>query len=124
MTNRALVIDDSPDVCLVVETLLGRLGYKTTSASDGVEGLRLFSQLRPALVITDLFMPHGDGIETIKEIRRHDRHVPIIAMSGAATTMNFLQIALKLGADAAIAKPFSLKELSDTIARSTPQAVG
>jgi CheY-like chemotaxis protein len=122
MKERVLVIDDEPDVRLVVQLLLVRLGYEVASAGDGLEGLRLFEEFHPALVITDLFMPRCEGIETIRAIRDQGHPATVIAMSGAGTSINFLQHALELGADAAIAKPFGLKELSDTIAKALPQS--
>jgi CheY-like chemotaxis protein len=71
----------------------------------------------PDLVITDLFMPNQEGLETIKEIHLKYPELPIIAMSGDAIAEAMLSIAVRLGAREALQKPFFARELIAAIGR-------
>jgi CheY-like chemotaxis protein len=114
-----LVIDDAAEMRTVVRRMLERAEHLVIEADDGNVGLAMFQEHRPALVITDLIMPNMEGIETIQRIRRSCQNTKIIAMSGiieARATM-YLDAARKLGADAAIAKPFSRAALLEIVDR-------
>jgi DNA-binding response OmpR family regulator len=82
-------------------------------AGDGEAGLALFDETRAALVITDIFMPEREGLETIMAIRARDARVPVIAMSGGGGASGFdpLEMAAGLRADCVLAKPFPVDEL-------------
>ena len=88
-------------------------------ACDGNEGIALFSYGRPDLVITDIFMPEKDGIETILHIRETWPQVKIIAISGGGTAhdMAYLNHAKELGADETLPKHFGVHRLIDTVTR-------
>lgn len=110
--KKILVIDDNVQCNQMVCRFLTASGYEVSSAPNGVEGLKLFRKEIPDLVVTDLFMPEKDGLETIMELRRTDQKVRILAMSGGSTKMNMidmLDIAETFGADAIMAKPFQLE---------------
>ena len=111
--ERILVIDDEPHILLMVKKMLERAGYEVDLASNGSEGLRLFSKLRPGLVITDIIMPEKEGLETIREMRRISSDLKIIAMSGGGkiSADNYLETAKIFGASRLIEKPFSQKQL-------------
>ena len=117
-----LVIDDRPDVCRAIETVLTSSGYGTRSAYNGEDGLALLRKTAVDVVVIDLFMPDLDGIGTIQIMRKDFPTVPIIAISGhLVATENgwkpdFLKMAVKLGAKAALRKPFSSSQLSNTVA--------
>jgi CheY-like chemotaxis protein len=117
MAHTVLVIDDDPDVRFFVETALRRLGLSVVCACDGLEGIRRYHQIAPDLVITDIFMPNQEGLETIRAIRGHNAAAKIVAMSGRSrmSDADALQIAMKLGADKALAKPFGLEELRASV---------
>jgi DNA-binding response OmpR family regulator len=114
-----LVIDDEPLVRKTVRRMLERSGHLVVEACDGREGERIFAAQPIDLVITDVLMPEQEGIETIRNLRRTDPSVRILAMSGGGRTKNqeFLELARKLGATATIAKPFDLAELTRTVDR-------
>ena len=111
--ERILVIDDEPHILLMVKKMLERAGYEVDLASNGSEGLRLFSKLRPGLVITDIIMPEKEGLETIREMKRISSDLKIIAMSGGGkiSADNYLETAKIFGASRLIEKPFSQKQL-------------
>lgn len=107
-----LVIDDDQPVRQSMEIVLQMYGFDVLTASDGDEGLRAYREHVPAAVITDIMMPGTDGIETIREIRREFPDAKIIAMSGGGRVGNtdFVALALKLGADCGIHKPFDIEK--------------
>ena len=110
---RVLVIDDEKPVLLTVATILVDAGYEVETAENGREGLALFNRSLPHLVLIDIIMPERDGIGAIIEICRARADVRIVAMSGGGRLGNadFLKVATKLGADAALPKPFDDTEL-------------
>jgi DNA-binding response OmpR family regulator len=114
-----LVLDDDPHVLDAMTAMLEGAGHSVRAAADGRAGLQSFQASRPDLVVTDIIMPHREGIETIRAIRAADALVPIIAISGGGRfrSVDFLTLAMQLGADAALAKPFAAAELLGTIAR-------
>jgi two-component system, chemotaxis family, chemotaxis protein CheY len=110
-----LVIDDTATMRQLVRRMLERAMHTVLEAEDGEAGLTVLERQGPALVITDLIMPKMEGIETIQQIKRTRPGTKIIAMSGS-DELN-LDAAKKLGADAALAKPFGATVLLDTVDR-------
>jgi DNA-binding response OmpR family regulator len=113
VTKQILVIDDDAAIRLTIETILTSSGYGVVCAADGKEGVRLFRDLRPDLVITDVIMPVQEGIETILVLRQEQPDAKIIAMSGGGriASSNLLGMARGFGADHILAKPFDLEGL-------------
>ena len=108
---RILVIEDEEDVRKIYRGMLENAGHEVFEASDGKEGLRLFRQTQPDLIIADILMPHKDGVETIRELRRDFPDVRIIAVTGARGSFNRLPAARYLGAQHVLSKPFTMREL-------------
>jgi CheY-like chemotaxis protein len=116
---RVLVIDDEEDVRRVVDVMLKNAGHDAVLAVDGNDALRQFRRQHFELIICDVFMPHKEGIETLKELRQLDPTVPIIMMSGVAPTAylwgathrDYLAMAEALGATRTIEKPFKYSQL-------------
>ena len=73
--SRVLVVDDEPQITRVLRTVLTSQGYQVRTAAEGQAALSSFTEWRPELVITDLYMPHMDGIELVSAIRA-DRSIP------------------------------------------------
>jgi CheY-like chemotaxis protein len=114
---RVLVIDDEPDICEFMRIMIEDAGHEVLTAANGEQGLELFAREHVDLVITDIFMPESDGLETINAIRKRNAVVPIIAMSGQVTESDadFLAFAKKLGAEDALRKPFTRQDLLRSI---------
>ena len=96
-----VVIDDNDEFRDTLRAILESGGYTVYEARDGREGV-LWCQSRPIdLVITDILMPHQEGVETIQELRTMKHPRKIIAISGGGQTgrMDFLRLAALLGAD-------------------------
>ncbi len=110
MKEKILIIDDDPSLRRVLEYNLQEEGYEVIVAESGGEGLRIFADHNPPLVMTDLKMPGIDGFHVLREIkmRSPDTLVLIITAYGAVDTA---VEAMKLGAYDYITKPFNRDEL-------------
>jgi len=113
------VIDDDESVRQTVGRILRGAGYAVVEAKDGEVGLRVVEREMPAMIVTDIVMPNREGIETIREAKQRFPSIPIIAISGGGRLGpdGFLELAVKLGADDCLAKPFRPAELLDKISR-------
>jgi CheY-like chemotaxis protein len=99
------------DIC----SALAERGYRTVDAGDGREALQEFREASPVLMVTDIYMPVLDGLGLIMQLRRDGVSTPIIAISGDLTKYDVLEMALKLGANAAMEKPFTMQEMVSTV---------
>ena len=108
-----LVADDDSKVRRTIVKALGGRGHAFLEAGNGIETMQLLAEHNPQLVITDIFMPDMDGIESILAIRRAAPGTKIIAMSGggAGPSALYLAAAGKFGADALLEKPFAIDDL-------------
>jgi CheY-like chemotaxis protein len=115
---RILVIDDEADMRALLDEMLRAGGHEVVLASDGRDGVAKYRINQADLVITDLFMPNQEGLETIVELRRDFPRVVIIAMSGKTSASAMLSIAVRLGAVEVLIKPFQPAELLAAVARA------
>jgi len=120
-----LVIDDDTQLNGMICEILTSVGYEVRSAPNGVEGLKLFMRERPDLVITDIYMPEKEGLETIMELRQADKEIRILVVSGGCPHMDMPEIfamAEMFGADAVLPKPFpvgtSLQKVKELLGES------
>ena len=107
--NTILLVDDDENICKVIKLYLEKEGLEIRIANDGKQGLDMFSSYSPDLVLLDIMMPGMDGIEVIKRIRK-ESNVPVIMLTAKGDTFDKV-LALELGADDYIVKPFEPKEL-------------
>ena len=114
---KILVVDDEPDLREILKVMLEGAGHEVTVAGDGHAATRLLGTERVDLILTDIFMPGKDGLETIMEIRRDHPAVKIIAMSGGGRTgaLGYLDDAVRLGAVGSILKPFEEARVLRTV---------
>ena len=115
--KKILVVDDDEMMRAFIRELLLIHEYKVTEADNGKTGLKEFKENTPDLVITDIIMPEMEGISFIKELRSHNKNIPIIAMTGNVhgRMEEFLDISSQLGADEILRKPIKSQEFIDTI---------
>src|SRR5215467_291879 len=106
---RVLVVDDEPQITRVLRTVLTSQGYQVRTAAEGEAAFSNFTEWRPELVITDLYMPHMDGLELCRRIRAVST-VPIIVLSVKGEERTKVE-ALDSGADDYVTKPFGIDEL-------------
>jgi CheY-like chemotaxis protein len=116
---RILIVDDEPDILVILERMIRRMEHETILAANGKEAIRRLEEAPVDVVITDLIMPESEGIETIAAIRKRWPAVKIIAMSGGGSQspVAYLAVAANLGADATLAKPFERTELVEALRR-------
>ncbi len=109
MAERILLIDDEPQITRVLRTALGAQGFDVRTANDPEEGLLVFEEWGPDLVVTDLMMPGMTGIEVCRRVRSRST-IPIIVLSVRDQERTKVE-ALDAGADDYITKPFGSQEL-------------
>ncbi len=119
-----LVGEDELEVRGYLEMALECLGYSVTSAQDGEE---ILTALRTAAdkisaVLLDLVMPQMDGIQVLKDIRQSYPDLPVIVVSGAASTLNVVA-AMKAGATDFLSKPVTHEELSLALEKALEEGV-
>lgn len=106
---RLLVIDDEANLRHTLSYALRQEGYEVLTAGDGDEGLALFRQAAPDLVILDVMLPGQDGFEVCRRLRR-ESDVPVVMLTARDTELDKI-VGLEIGADDYLAKPFSMREL-------------
>jgi DNA-binding response OmpR family regulator len=103
----------------MMEGMLRAEGYQVSVANDGKQGIKLQREQPASLLITDIFMPNKEGVETIRDFREEFPTVPIIAMSGGGrprSRAGGLFTAKELGAEMILQKPFEMKDLLRSVA--------
>jgi two-component system C4-dicarboxylate transport response regulator DctD len=113
---KVLVIDDD-DLCReYVSALLTRAGYAVHCLADGGSLAAVLEGERFAAIVTDLYMPRADGIEVLQQAKQSAPGTPVIVISGRFAAADYLQRSvLRLGAAAALKKPFHGTELLATL---------
>ena len=114
--RKILVVDDEPSVCGFLQAALSDAGYDVATAPDGrLKGVDLSTV---DLVLVDIFMPERDGFEVIQSLRKTHPRVALVAMTGDPNYhgMEALDIVRRLGADAALSKPFAMKAVLEVCA--------
>jgi two-component system chemotaxis response regulator CheY len=114
---RILVIDDESMIRTFLRDVLEGAGHEVREGANGDEAVAAFGDFKPEILIVDLIMPEQDGLYAIREIRRSRPETKVIAISGMHSLAGFdyLKPAVKLGADLALYKPFSPKDLLRSI---------
>lgn len=105
---KILTIDDEPVIAHLLEVILEQRGYAVCSAHSGVDGLRVFSQERPDLVLLDMQMPDMNGIQVVQELKKRcgERFVPVIFLTSQYDD-ELLADCIDAGGDDIIHKPFN-----------------
>jgi CheY-like chemotaxis protein len=116
--SRIFVIDDDQAMRRATCRALEAAGHAAAAYENGRDAVRDIRRDPPDLLVTDIFMPEMEGLETIREVRAHCPNLPILAISGLAfDSGDYLRIAEKFGAVASLKKPFRPAELLDLIDR-------
>ena len=110
---RILVIDDDPDVRGSLSKILARAGYDVVEAADGAAGIALQHKEPADVIITDIFMPGLDGLQTIRQLKKEGSPVKVIAVSGGdrTGTVDLKEHARLMGAFQVLAKPFEMRDV-------------
>ncbi len=104
-----LIVDDEQKIVDLLVHNLGREGYRTIEANDGVTAVEIAKEQRPDLILLDLMLPRLDGLSVCKKIK-NIYNVPILMVTAKDNELDKI-VGLELGADDYITKPFSVREV-------------
>ncbi len=111
-----LLVDDEEDIRLVLGVALTDMGYKVLSAQNGKEGLRIFREYRPPVVITDIKMPDIDGVALLKKIKNEDPDTEVVMITGHGDMEVAIQ-SFQCAAIDFITKPINVDDLEAALER-------
>ena len=107
---KILVIEDDPYIYDIIKLYIEKLGFTAIFASSGEEGIQLYYDESPHLLLLDIMLPEMSGWDVCKEVRRDNQSIPIIMLTGKGESYDKIK-GLDLGADDYIVKPFDPNEL-------------
>ena len=116
--KRIMIADDNPDTLSFMQAALEQAGYEVQTAPEGARALALLAKRPADLLITDVFMPGQDGIETLRDCRIRYPQTRIIVMSaggGSGRKLDYLPAAALIGADATLRMPINVDQLLDAV---------
>ena len=115
--RRMLLVEDDPDLSQLFVDLFEMRGYDVSRAMNGRDALDQIVAGAFDVVLTDIYMPEMDGLEFIRECRRIDKDVALIAISGGGATfdLDMLPLAKRMGADSILRKPVKVDELVQAV---------
>ena len=109
-----LLVDDHRNTLKIMGMVVSGLGYNVKTASDGAEALGLFKEGGIDLVITDYKMPGMNGLELLKELKRHDQRVQVVIATAYGKLLD-MEMLEKAGAMAVLNKPLDRKDIEKVI---------
>lgn len=109
-TIRVLLVEDEQTLGMIVKDTLTDEGFEIELAQNGVEGLRLFFECRPDILVADVMMPELDGFEMVDKIRQTDKTTPILFLTARSAIKDVIE-GFELGANDYLKKPFNMQEL-------------
>lgn len=110
MDKNALIVEDDPDIALLVQVNLRQIACEADLAVDGVEGLRMATTRSYDIILLDITLPGLDGIEVCRRLREQGVRTPVIMLTSRDEEVDKV-LAISLGADDYLTKPFSVREL-------------
>jgi DNA-binding response OmpR family regulator len=114
--TRILIVDDEPDLLAVLRFGLEAEGFEVIEARDGEQALERARAASPALVVLDLMLPRMDGYKVCRALKldEHGRRIPIVVLSARSGETD-RRLALDLGAEEYVTKPYDVKDLVSRI---------
>ena len=118
-TRRILCIEDEPEMIDLIRLILSRKGFEVSGASGGQEGIYKIRSEKPDLILLDLMMPFMDGWEVYQQMKADEatKNIPVIVVTAKAQSIDKVLGLHIAKVDDYIAKPFSPKELIDSVER-------
>jgi two-component system response regulator VicR len=117
--RRVLCIEDEPEMIDLIRLILERKGFEVSGAGGGEEGIYKIKKEKPDLVLLDLMMPFVDGWEVYQQMKADEttKHIPVIVITAKAQSIDKVLGLHIAKVDDYIAKPFSPKELMNSVER-------
>jgi CheY-like chemotaxis protein len=111
--KKILVVDDEPEVLVVLEKRLRAAGYEVIKAEDGLKALRLAGQVKPDVIVLDVDMPHMDGGEVAAKLKEMPamKHVPVLFLTCLIPTSEGGEDRQIIGENVFMSKPYDPEEL-------------
>ncbi len=111
-----LIVEDDPVIVISLEFLMAQNGYDVFVSNSGEEALEKLKTMTPDVILMDVMLPHRTGLEVCQKIRSAEKHqeTKIILLSAKGRETD-IDKGLSLGADAYVTKPFSTRDLLETI---------
>ena len=116
MSKTILIVDDEPNIVVPLQFLMEKNGYQTLVAQSGEEALEAVSKYSPDLVLLDIMLPGIDGFEVCEIVKLNPKwkHIKIIFLTAKGRDVDIAK-GMVLGADEYIAKPFSNKQIVESV---------
>ncbi|MDJ1178125.1 response regulator transcription factor [Roseofilum sp. BLCC_M91] len=121
--KQLLLIDDDPNLILLVQDYLEFRGYEVTTAENGQKAIDILQQQTPDMIICDVMMPEMDGYEFVQKVRENENTawIPVLFLSAKGQSQDRVK-GLSKGADVYMVKPFEPEELVAQVESSLKQA--
>ncbi len=112
-----LLVEDDPDILILLQTTLMFNGYRVLTARNGYEGLEAIEKERPQIVIADIMMPKLDGFGLVNRMRIHPetRDIPVVIITATYIAPEDREFAQNIGATRFIQKPINLEDFLETV---------
>lgn len=114
--KKVLIVDDEPDMRLAIKNVLKIREYDSIEAGDGKTAIELVEKENPDIVLLDIRLPGMDGIETLERIRKINKKIPVVMITGYGHIQSAVDV-MKLGAQEYLQKPFENKQLVEIVRR-------
>ncbi len=109
-----LIVDDDAQSRETLSAMMDNYGFEVITASDGADGLKKYKLHQPQLVITDIYMPHMNGVVLLDKIKSQAPNLPVILMTGFSHYKQLLE-GTRFPPDGFLPKPISMDQLFETI---------
>ena len=117
MKKLALVVDDTPYIREDIRDILEEMGYEVYEANDGLEALKMYKKIKPAVVTMDINMPRLHGLKAAQIIRDYDPEAKIMLCSTMITFQNYIRMGKEAGVKGFLSKPFTEEEFMEELAK-------
>lgn len=107
---KVLLVEDEQTLAMIINDTLTDQGFDITMGENGIEGLKLFFDVRPDILVADVMMPELDGFEMVNKIRQTDKTTPILFLTARSAIKDVVE-GFELGANDYLKKPFNMQEL-------------
>ena len=107
---KVLLVEDETSLAMILSDTLEAQGFEMRTAHDGEEGLRMFDDQKPDVLVADVMMPKMDGFEMVRRIRKTDSRTPVLFLT-ARSAVNDVVEGFELGGNDYLKKPFAIQEL-------------